>query len=389
MDPTQFITNYKKTEDGETKKIYFRRQLLPFILIISFMGLIVLREIKILSLTVDELIFYQDEQSRQTSDIIEDFKTQRNKAEIKLDQKIKEIKIKNTELTKITDELKDKESLLEKKEAEVASLQNQIKNQESQLATNSQELEKLRTRPPLFSFRNQSSQTDIENKKNQVRDLVTNAYDAIVEVYGLPYLLHSVTITFVDNFSINGASGEILISNSENGLSVDIRLKDFDVNNFHDVNAVIHEIIHSFHGVGVFETTVYEEGIAVAATDVVLAKLVSQKKLPQFDSLYLTISEDTYNSWNQSLSIPSNHESFYQSNDVTKYYQMAGFAWMKIYENDRNFFKNFNERYYQHVQKGETGNNELVKSIIKEVITVINGQPIETYLANQKAFNPI
>lgn len=392
MDSTEtFITNTKNN-----KKIYFRKQLLPFLLIVSLMGLAVLNYIRDLSGTVDELTYYQAEQSANTDQLVLMLKEKRNAAELAALEKQKAIDEKTAELTKISGELSvkekeltDKIDELKTKENEVSELQEKISNQESQLAANSTELNRLRSRPPLFSFNNESSLSDFESKKSQVQDVVTSAYDEIINIYGQPYLLHSVTITFVDNFSISGASGEIRIANSAQGLSIDIRLRDFDKNNFNDVSAIIHEIIHSFHGIAVFNTTVYEEGITVAATDVVLTRLISKNKLPNFGSLYLTISESTYNSYNNSLNVHSDSEAFYGSSNVGKVYQMAGFAWTKLYEADQNFFKEFNEEYYTSIQSGEQGNNNLVKSIIKNKISSVDGQTIDNYLSDQKVFNPI
>lgn len=385
-----YITNWQNN-----KKIYFRKQLLPFLLIISLMGLAVLSYIRDLSLTVKELRYYQEQQSKTTDELVVMFKTQRDAAEIEVAKKQKEIDKKSVELNKISTDLAKKETELttkiqelKSKENEISTLQKKISNQESQLAFNSAELNQLRSRPPLFSFNNESSLTDFENKKAQIKDVVTSAYDIITEIYSQPYLLHSITITFVDNFSINGASGEIKITNSAQGLSIDIRLKDFNKNDFNDVSAIIHEIIHSFHGVAVFETTVYEEGITVAATDVVLARLISDKKISDFGYLYLVISQTTYDSYNDTLNIPSDSIAFYNSPDVSKYYQMAGLAWSKLYQANSNFFKEFNNEYYSNIQNGESGDSNLVQSIIKNKVSTVSGQSIDSFLASQKAFNP-
>lgn len=385
-----YITNWQNN-----KKIYFRKQLLPFLLIIVLMGLAVLSYIRELGLTVKELRYYQEQQSKTTDKLVVMFKSERDTAEIEVTQKQKEIDQKSDELNKVSTDLAKKEieltakiQELKSKENEIATLQKKISNQESQLASNSAELNQLRSRPPLFSFNNESSLADFENKKAQVKDVVTSAYDVIAEIYGQPYLLHSVTITFVDNFSINGASGEIKITNSAQGLAIDIRLKDFNKNDFDDVSAIIHEIIHSFHGVAVFETTVYEEGMTVAATDVVLAHLISDKKISDFGYLYLVISQATYDSYNSTLNIPTDSTAFYDSPDVSQYYQMAGLAWSKLYQANPNFFKEFNNEYYSHIQNGESGDNNLVQSIIKNKISTVAGQPIDNFLVSQKVFNP-
>lgn len=386
-----FITNIRNN-----KKIYFRKQLWPFLLVVVLIGYVVFLQVLELNSTVDELIAYQDRQSQFASKTIAHFQSQRDRAQTEVELKKAEIAKKNQELQKVNKSLQTKETELAQKIKDLSETQNQIKllqtqiaNQESQLAANSDELNQLRSRPPLFSFRNESSLNNIEEKKAQVKDVVTNAYDYVVGIYGSPYLLHSITITFVDNFTVDGAAGEIKISNSSEGLAIDIRLQDFDKNNFNDVNAVIHEIIHSFHGIAVFDTTVYEEGITVAATDIVLSKMIAAGKLPDYGQLYISINKNTYDNWNAIYQIPEDYNAFYNSPNVTKFYQMAGFAWNELYKSDNNFFKSFNEKFYNYIQNGEDASNDLVKSIISEVVSTAYGQAINSFLSKQRVFNPI
>ena len=68
---------------------------------------------------------------------------------------------------------------------------------------------------------------------------------------------------------------------------------------------------------------------------------------------------------------------------------MAGFAWNELYKSDSNFFKTFNENYYNHIQKGENGTDDLVKLVIAQTISQVNEQNITTFLDNQKVFNPL
>lgn len=380
--PVSYITN----KEGK-RTIYFRKQLLPFILVILSLGLIVIIQIKELSLAVDQIASYQKNQEQITAQIIRIYRNQKQRAQQELIVKNDELAAKIKELAEVSRELEAQESLLAAKQKEITSLQAQIKNQQSQLASNAAELERLRARPPLFSFQNESSQADISDKESQVKEVVTSAYDYIIAIYGQPYLLHSVTITFVDTVSVEEAAAEIRIANSQEGLKVDIRLRKFDKTDFNDVNAIIHEIIHSFHGLAVFDSAAFEEGITVAATDAVIQNMIRDKKLPDFGHLYITISDSIYQRYNRTLNIPHDSESFYQSADVSKYYQMVGWAWWQLYEEDSNFFKNFNERYYKHIQVGKNGTDNLVEMLIKEVVSTVNGQAVADYLAGQKAFN--
>lgn len=272
---------------------------------------------------------------------------------------------------------------LTKKAEELASAQKKIKSQESQLSANAAELSRLRDRPPLFSFRVDSSTvTNVEQKKEDVKQLVTDAYDVITEIYSKPYLLSSVTISFVESFSNENAAAEISIANTSKGIELTIRIKDFDKNSFNDVNSIIHEVIHSFHGIAVLDPVAYEEGIVVAATDVVMEKLRTQGKILNFSRLYIRINGSEYA--NTSLTLPSS--GFYDSSDTSMYYQIAGYGWYQIYKADSKFFVNFNEKLYEKKRNGEEITQELVKQTIKEAYSgSVSGQSIDAWLQT-KAF---
>lgn len=308
------------------------------------------------------LMVSQDQQtiSRQNTRIDElsgnlaDTAAKKEAAESQLAQKEKDLAKVEKDLTGKTKELKESQA--------------QIENQKAQLSQNASELEKLRGRPPLFSFQNKSSTlVDIEAKKAAIQSIVVKAYDTIAEIYSQPYLLNSVTIAFVDQFSNPNASGEILISNSSKGINLEIHLKDFDPNNFNDVNTIIHEIVHSFHGLAAMDNVAFEEGETVAATDAVMAKMTAKGDLPQFSHLYLTITPDQYQKYNNSFDIPASTNTFYGSKETPIFYQLTGYAWKKLYDADPNFFKKFNEAYYNEIKMGRAGDKDLVLAVLKNV----------------------
>jgi hypothetical protein len=292
------------------------------------------------------------------------------------------------QLQALEKQLAEKSDQLNAKEAQLKTTQDQVSRQEAQLSKNASELEQLRKRPPLFSFQNQSSLPDYETKQTDVRNLINSAYDYIVELYGKPYLLHSITITFVDSFSIPGSAGEIVLESGPQGLKIDIRLKDFDKNSFQDVNTVLHEIIHGFHGIAVFDTAALEEGITVAATDAVMRRMIADGKLRSFSRLYLAITEEQYSEWNRTLTVYRDADVFYRDTNVSKVYQIIGKAWYRFYEEDRTFFKRFNDLYYPQIQRGKPGDDALVLDTIRGTLTSVKGIPINTYLEGQRAFHP-
>ncbi len=302
----------------------------------------------------------------------------------------KTIAEKSRQLADTTRQLESTKAELESATKQLSSLKDQVKNQESQLSSNSAELQRLRSRPPLFNFKNESSlgEATISSQQQEIKDVITNAYDIIKEIYGAPYLLNQVTISFVDNFKITGAAGEILIENSAQGISITIRLKSFSKEKFEDVNTIIHETIHAFHGVAVMDSSALEEGMTVAATDVVMRKMIDQGKLPNYSNLYLIINDAQYASFNQTLTVYKDNEAFYSYPQVSKVYQLVGMAWMKLYKADPTIFYRLNEAYYAQVQKGKSPTDELIRSTLTTLLPTVGGVPISAFFANNRAFNP-
>lgn len=350
-----------------------------------------LRKILIVTLfiglvTITVTSWYVNWLSQQTNQLLLSAKdAQIELAQIKLKtaqglviSKQSEIDTKLAELSKANQELTTKLR-------ELDSAQKKIKAQEAQISNNASELSKLRNRPPLFNFSVKATNlTDADKKKADIERLVTDAYDVIVDVYGLPYLLHSVTIQLVDAFSNPQAAAETQISNGPDGLAIIIKLKDFDRTSFNDLNSLIHELIHTFHGLATLTPVAYEEGITVAATDVVFKQLMADGKVPNFEPLYIRTSSHGYQT--SPLTIPSSDGDFYSSSDVIDYYQLAGYGWLQLYESDKQFFKKFNEIVYTNKRDGNSISQSFsLGAIERSVSSLVNGQPISSWLQT-KAF---
>lgn len=332
-------------------------------------------------ITADSLIRERDQEIALLNAQVDSLREQQTKDQQTLATQSAELQTKTEQLAAIETELNSRQK-------ELSEAQDQLKQQQNQLSSNATELEKLRSRPPLFSFQNTSSLPDAASKQEDIKQIVTDAYDYIRDLYGNPYLLNQITISFVDSLSIAGSAGEITIENGPEGISITIKLKDFNKNKFQDVNTLIHEIIHGFHGIAVFESSAFEEGIAVAATDAVMERMINDGKLPKYPYLYVTIGETTYSQWNSTLDVPKDSESFYSHPDVAKIYQMAGYAWRQLYQEDANFFKRLNERYYKDVQEGKKASDSLVKQHIVNFVPSVDGTPTAVWLSHQTAFNP-
>lgn len=292
----------------------------------------------------------------------------------------RELAIAKTQVEQLRKKLETTQTDLAGKQSELEEANKKLKDQQSQLTNTANELKKLRDRPPLFSFRvDSSSISNVEQKKSDIQYLVTQAYDTISSIYGKPYLLHEVIITFTDQLQSTNANAEIVIQNGTNGLDFTIKLRDFDKNDFNDVSAVIHEIIHSFHGLAVLDPVAYEEGITVAATDAVMSSLRSRGIIPNFSDLYIRISESTYES--TSLTLPSAYSAFYGSSDTQMYYQLAGYGWFALYQADSAFFRKFNDKLYAQKNNGVEITGDVVRTILLEVgPNTVKGKSLSDWL---------
>lgn len=263
-----------------------------------------------------------------------------------------------------------------------------LSNQESQITANAQELEKLRSRPPLFNFEADESVSEAAAKQAEVKSVITAAYDVAKEIYGDPYLLSGITIRFRDSLSIAGSSGETEVTTSSRGVTVTITLRDFATNNFSDVNTLIHEMMHAFHGAAVVDQAYWEEGMTVAVTDAVMRQMTAKGLLPDYGRYYLSSSPEQLSRWNETITIPKDSAEFYSGPDVAKRYQMVGSAWYSLYQVDPLIFKKLNQSYYPSVQKGTFPTDDMVRSALQEVLPTLNGEPLTSYLGRFRAFNP-
>ena len=295
---------------------------------------------------------------------------------------------KNEQLANLNAELSEKTKHLTEVEAQLDATNAKIKSQEAQLAANSTELNQLRGRPPLFSFQTTTAR-DVSTDVADVKTVVSAAYDTIAQVYGSPYILHQITINFVDpgDLDIPGASAQITITNSSQGLTMEVKLPTFDKDSYENVNTIVHEIIHGFHGLAALNAPVMEEGITVAATDAVMSKLYTQGIIP-YNQSFVTLTAAQAAQLNTSLPVPSATSSFYQTANVGTYYNLAGWTWEQLYGADAQFFTKFNEALYAKAVAGVSLTPAVVRDIIAQITSTVNGQTVSAFIAQQITLNP-
>ena len=336
----------------------------------------------------DSAVVSRDSQIAQLKGQVDSLTSEQKTDKATLQIQTQKLSDTTTQLTTLQKQLDSKNADLTSTEQQLSIAQQKLQQQTQQLSDTASQLAQLRSRPPLFSFQNKSALLDVPQKEAEIKQVVTDAYTYIQALYGQPYLLNQVTITFVNQFTIPGASGEIVITNGSNGISIDIHLKNFDPTDFQDNNTIIHEMVHAFHGVSVIDPSAIEEGMAVAATDAVMAKMTADGKLPDFGTLYVNITDAQYTQYNQDLSVYKDDATFYQDPKISLVYQLIGKAWYQLYLADPTIFLDFNNAYYALFQKGQTIDVAGIQNIIRSLVKTVKGVPIDTYLSTNRAFNP-
>ncbi len=355
----------KDVNQGSGREILFRltvrRQFLwVFLVVLAFGNLVLLVFFWYSNRQLAEENSLKERQiagiSRQTDLLLYD----KTMAESLLKDSQKTVKEKSDELAKVIADLDSARKDLEEKQALIKEKEEKIARQQSQISANSKELQELRRRPPLFSFQNRSSNPDIESQKADVKNLVENAYSFIEDLYGSPYLLHQITISFVDSLSREGSAAETYIKNSAEGLEIDIRIKSFDKSNYSHINMIIHEVVHGFHGIAIVMPVAYEEGMAVAVSDLVMDRLQQSGKIT-------TPSRFLEHRAFPGITIPLDSSQFYSGDKVWERYQVVGESWWQLEKAHPGALKRFNEEWYKHIRDGEEPNQELVKQTLDKV----------------------
>ncbi len=252
-----------------------------------------------------------------------------------------------------------------------AKIADQLKNQQAQLSQNAEELQKLRKRPPLFSFKNDSASADRSDDETAIKTLLESSFDELTALYGFPYLLHQITIDFVDQFDRIGVAGETEIDNTTAGFSITIHLKGFSPNSFQDINTVIHETSHGFHGVSAFNPVAYEEGMAVAVADLTMDRLQAQDKI-RTSERYLDQNDQSLELLRNTVKVPRTTDAFYQGTDVSKRYQIVGRAFYDLEKSNPGFMLRLNERTYGYVATGQEMDYTTMRRFITDAYTGTN-----------------
>jgi len=202
----------------------------------------------------------------------------------------------------------------------------------------------------------------------QLKSAVGIIYPKIKELYGAPAF--SNTVKILKNSQTNSGS---VYSISTNTIEISIGGNlntDFNINSS-SFKLLAHEMVHSFHDDYCFFDKNWEEGMTEAVTDILLDKINNTSSQVGYESRY-----DFNNT-------PQNK---FSANPQFAYYQ-GGAAWAKIYWENNNFFKLYNQNYYSLMGSISQPDKSIKEKVLFDLISEVEGKPIWDWYATQHIFH--
>jgi hypothetical protein len=161
-------------------------------------------------------------------------------------------------------------------------------------------------------------------------------------------------------------------------------------------NAFLLNLIHAYHGPLAFHYDAWEQGFARAAASVIArdASLGFQDPtannlytlLPQYDLLnHPALGNNTFFPPSQA-NIPIDGQ-FTIAKMLQPRLGMAGAAWLKVWMENPDFFRQFNESYYAAVDADPTGNLQgnvpFLSALVRNVVSDVEGLPFQQWMQRQ------
>jgi hypothetical protein len=147
-----------------------------------------------------------------------------------------------------------------------------------------------------------------------------------------------------------------------------------------DTGTLCHELAHAFHGDDVVYWDGFEEGMAVAATALVLGRLGE----PKIDHVGGT-DDVEYEILNQPSISPHSGSFWAGMPGVILRYDMAGYVWRKTALEHPGFLRDFNRLYYAQLALDDTlrGSITGLIGIAGEVAPTVEGEPFAQWAGHQ------
>lgn len=216
-----------------------------------------------------------------------------------------------------------------------------------------------------------------------LRRVINAAMPLIENVYGKPAQSGTIKVVNYDaqigdrdavaGGIFNASTNEILfpVYNSEKSVVINL----------------VHVLIHAFHGPLVFDYDAWEEGFARAVTLLVAHRVAQSLGIPDPEGFFKTDPNYHALSFYDLLNQPALGNNVFIATSLKQLpispgqlggmylprYQMAGSAWLKVYLEDNEFFKNFNKQYYAQNDPNKTiklsGDIPRLKAIASSVLS--------------------
>ena len=207
------------------------------------------------------------------------------------------------------------------------------------------------------------------------------AYELAINIYGEPFDGNDKQINIVRDDSqrysgFDGFTNTIIISLLSN-------IYGIEPAKF----ILIHELLHSFRFS--FDSSsfydLYAEGYVEGTSHIIRNKLRELGSyMPEWNEHRL------YSIFNDEAIITNNGAFHYEFSPITgMQYQIGAYVWLELYAQDKNFFKKFNLRLKEELDKNPEFKNDLfnLNELVKEVITNVDGMTIDEWMHRNYIFS--
>ncbi len=152
------------------------------------------------------------------------------------------------------------------------------------------------------------------------------------------------------------------------------------------LDVLCHEMIHAFRDDDVITLGTYEDGMARA----VEVEVFSMLNMDHWDGHHRYDYDVYYEALNEPvIGAPAGNIDSGYPGVVLLRYQLAGYAWAKIFLENPDFFVNFNEKLYQSVQSNSAtkSSEATLLGIAASIQLDVEGEPFLTWYEKQHVFD--
>jgi hypothetical protein len=151
-------------------------------------------------------------------------------------------------------------------------------------------------------------------------------------------------------------------------------------------HVLCHEMIHAFHDDNIIYFSTYEEGMTRAVEIEVFNQLVDYLHWDEHHSYRYDYYYEALNRPNIACRYGS---LFYNSNLLFLKYQMSSMIWSKMYIEDENYFKKFNDTLYTRILIDPTiiNSDSSLRDLVFQSIQNVENTPVSVWYEKQNLLN--